>query len=274
MRKRTRKILISILIIGGLALLLYPNVQRIQSELHQTVAISRYEDGQLHYDEKMKQEEFQRAAIYNQRVAGKAVSDPFSSSPDSDPSDDYEEILNIDMGMMGTLEIPCINVNLPIYHGISQSVLRKGVGHLQQTAFPVGGEGNHTVLSAHRGLPEARLFSDLDKVEIGDEFYIHIFDEVLAYKVDQIKVVEPEKTEYLMPIAGEDHVTLLTCTPYGINSHRLLVRGVRTEYTPEVKEQIETRVVHTEWYAVFGIAGAVLVFIIIGICRKLRRRKR
>ena len=146
---------------------------------------------------------------------------------------------------MGRLEIPCISVDLPIYHGVEESVLRNGVGHLKETPFPIGGEGNHSVLSTHRGLPEARLFTDLDKMEIGDEFYIHILNDVLAYRVDQIKVITPDRTDYLKPVEGEDHVTLLTCTPYGINSHRLLVRGIRTEYNPEVKETVESQTAGT-----------------------------
>ena len=141
--------------------------------------------------------------------------------------------------MMGVLEIPCIEVELPIYHGIAEDVLQKGVGHISQTAFPVGGEGNHTVLSTHRGLPDARLFTDLDELEPGDAFYIRVLGNNLAYEVDQVEVVDPGDVSLLKPEEGKDYVTLLTCTPYGINSHRLLVRGSRVNYVPEVKAQIQ-----------------------------------
>jgi len=274
MRRIIRKLLIAVLIISGGGLLLYPAIQMAISERNQTVAVFQYEQGSVHYSQERKQEEFRKAEEYNKSLYTLVVKDPFSGEAES-ASDDYDEILNVDLGMMGTLEIPCISVNLPIYHGISEEVLRKGVGHLKQTPFPIGGEGRHTVLSAHRGLPESRLFTDLDKLEMGDQFYIHIFDEVLAYEVDQIKVVEPGSDKYLLPVEGEDHVTLLTCTPYGINSHRLLVRGIRTEYVPEEKEKIQDKTGHKEQYLPIVIAGAFLLLVILTFClrRKGKRRK-
>lgn len=272
MRSMFRKILIAVLLVSGLCLLLYPSVQMAISDRNQTTAVFRYEEGVLHYSEERKEEEFQKAREYNEGLYTVKVEDPFDSAKEAD-SDSYDEILNVDMGMMGTLEIPCISVNLPVYHGTSEEVLRKGVGHLKQTPFPIGGEGSHSILSAHRGLPESRLFTDLDKLELGDKFYIHIFDEVFAYEVDQIKVVEPGTSEYLLPIEGEDHVTLLTCTPYGINSHRLLVRGTRTEYVPEIKEEVQVKAVHKEWYMLAGI-GAVIVMILILFFLRYRKRKK
>lgn len=259
--------------ISGLALILYPSVQMIMSHMNQTVAVARYEDGILHYDEEMKRRELEKADEYNRSITGENIHDPFIPGSGVMLPDNYNEVLDIDLGMMGTLEIPCIDVNLPIYHGVSEDVLKRGVGHLKETAFPIGGEGNHTVLSTHRGLPEAKLFTDLDKMETGDEFYIHIFDEVLAYRVDQIKVVDPSDTTYLKPVKGEDYVTLLTCTPYGINSHRLLVRGIRTEYLPEVKEQTREKVGPTEWYAPI-ILLLVLIFLLAVHTYKRRKRKK
>lgn len=273
MRRRIRRIMIGILLFLGFALLLYPCVQMILSDMNQTIAVSKYEEGVVCYSEERKQEEFQKAEEYNKNLNIMTVSDPFARLKSEESWDAYNEILDVDMGMMGTLEIPCISVNLPIYHGISEEVLRKGVGHIKQTPFPIGGEGRHTILSAHRGLPESRLFSDLDKLEPGDEFYIHIFDEIFAYKVDQIKVVEPENGKYLVPIEGEDHVTLLTCTPYGINSHRLLVRGIRTEYVPEIKEGVQVKAVHKEWYMLTGI-GVVLFLIFISVFVQRRKHKK
>lgn len=142
---------------------------------------------------------------------------------------EYCQILNISDGIMGSIRIPVIQVELPIYHGVSDEVLAKGIGHMPQSAFPVGGEGNHTVLTGHTGLPGAALFTDLTKVREGDMFYLFVLGETLAYCVDQIKVVLPDEGEELAPVPGKDCCTLVTCTPYGINSHRLLVRGVREE---------------------------------------------
>ena len=139
-------------------------------------------------------------------------------------------------GRMGYLEIPSIEVYLPIYHGTSEGVLQSGIGHLGNTSLPIGGENTHAVLSGHTGLPNARLLTVLDKLQEGDQFYIHVLDEILAYEVDQIKVVEPDDISDIFIEEGEDYVTLVTCTPYGINSHRLLVRGTRVPYTEEKKE--------------------------------------
>ena len=157
-----------ILCIAGFGLMLYPNLQMVLSRFNETVAVSQYEEGALRYNAEEKAEEFRKAEEYNKSISGQDVQDPFLPGSGAVLPDNYEEILDVDMGMMGTLEIPCIDVVLPVYHGVSEEVLRKGVGHIQETAFPIGGEGTHAVLSTHRGLPEARLFTDLDKVEIGD----------------------------------------------------------------------------------------------------------
>lgn len=146
---------------------------------------------------------------------------------------EYEQILNISDGIMGYLKIPRIHVSLPIYHGTGEEILRKGVGHLPESAFPIGGKGNHTVLTGHTGLPSARLLTDLRDLEEGDCFYISILGDSLCYRVEKIQVVLPEKADSLIPVPGEDLCTLVTCTPYGINSHRLLVTGKRTEKAPE-----------------------------------------
>ncbi len=273
--KKSRIILIVFLVVSGLAMLFYPCLNMILSNRDQTVAVLQYEEGTLHYSEEAKKAEFEKAEEYNGSINGSDVKDPFIPGSGVVLPENYAEVLDVDLGMMGTLEIPCIDVNLPIYHGVSEEVLKKGVGHLKETAFPIGGEGNHTVLSAHRGLPEAKLFTDLDKMEIGDEFYIRIFDEVLAYRVDQIEVIEPSETSLLKPVKGKDYVTLLTCTPYGINSHRLLVRGIRTEYVPEVKEQVKEKTTHTEYYMPAAVAGAfLLAFLLQNRKRKNKRRNR
>lgn len=273
MKRWGRKILTVALILSGLGLLLYPNIQMLVSAMNQTVAVTKYEKELRQYDEERKQKELLRAEEYNRKLLNTSIQDPFGGGESPTVSENYEEILNVDMGMMGTLEIPCINVELPVYHGIGEEVLRKGAGHLPQTAFPIGGKGNHTVLSAHRGLPEARLFTDLDRIEEGDEFYIRILDETLAYRVDQIKVVEPGDTEDLQPVSGEDHVTLLTCTPYGINSHRLLVRGIRTAYEEEAKASAAKKIVYAEQYILAGAFLVILFGILIRLCRRRKKEE-
>ena len=186
--------------------------------------------------------------------------------------------------MMGYLSIPKINVELAIYHGTSDEVLQTGIGHIEGTKLPIGGESNHTVLAAHRGLPSARLFTDLDQLEEGDEFYIHILDETLAYQVDQIlPMVDKDDTEALSEALaiedGQDYVTLFTCTPYGVNTHRLLVRGTRVEYHEE--ETAETPVdtaknLLQDYYMFFLIGGVCvtgIVIVVIRICLNRKRKK-
>ncbi len=263
-----------LLIMGGVGLFVYPRLQMVLADRSQTIAIGNYEEGVSGYDEKWKERELEKARAYNNGLSEVAFPDPFGHGGSLETAGEYEEILNVDRGMMGVLEIPCIEVELPIYHGIAEDVLQKGVGHISQTAFPVGGEGNHTVLSTHRGLPDARLFTDLDELEPGDAFYIRVLGNNLAYEVDQVEVVDPGDVSLLKPEEGKDYVTLLTCTPYGINSHRLLVRGSRVNYVPEVKAQIQKKVVRTEKYTVFGIGAAAILTVAAGVAGRIRKRKR
>lgn len=263
-----------LLIVGGVGLFVYPRLQMVLADRSQTIAIGNYEEGVSGYDEKWKEGELEKARSYNNSLSEVAFPDPFGHGGSLETAGDYEEILNVDRGMMGVLEIPCIEVELPIYHGIAEEVLQKGVGHISQTAFPVGGEGNHTVLSTHRGLPDARLFTDLDELEPGDAFYIRVLGNNLAYEVDQVEVVDPGDVSLLKPEEGKDYVTLLTCTPYGINSHRLLVRGSRVNYVPEVKAQIQKKVVRTEKYTVFGIGAAAILVVAAGVAGRIQKRKR
>ena len=263
-----------LLIVGGAGLFVYPRLQMVLADRSQTIAIGNYEEGVSGYDEKWKERELEKARAYNNGLSEVAFPDPFGHGGSLETAGEYEEILNVDRGMMGVLEIPCIEVELPIYHGIAEDVLQKGVGHISQTAFPVGGEGNHTVLSTHRGLPDARLFTDLDELEPGDAFYIRVLGNNLAYEVDQVEVVDPGDVSLLKPEEGKDYVTLLTCTPYGINSHRLLVRGSRVNYVPEVKAQIQKKVVRTEKYTVFGIGASAILTVAAGAAGRIRKRKR
>lgn len=239
------KILTGILFLLGVVILLYPTVSDYVNGLSQAEIVENYNDEVTRMEQAKLEQEIQRARDYNDNLARTIVIDPFTESMNEQLSADYTNILNVN-GQMGVISIPQINVELPIYHGTGPEVLQKGVGHLQNTSFPVGGEGTHAVLSGHRGLPEARLFSDLDEMEIGDQFYIKILNQTLAYKVDQIQVVEPHQTQALQPVEGEDYVTLVTCTPYAVNTHRLLVRGKRTPFTSAAEEELASHAESTK----------------------------
>ena len=196
--------------------------------------IQSYESNLEDADSGLMDEEWEKARRYNENLAGDPVHDPFVPGSGYALPGNYLDVLNLSGdGVMGYIEIPRISVRLPIFHGSDDEVLQKGAGHIEQTFLPVGGEGSHAVITGHRGLPSAELFTRLDELEQGDLFYIHVLDEVLAYEVDQITVVLPTELENIRAVEGEDLVTLVTCTPYAVNTHRLLVRGRRTEYVPQ-----------------------------------------
>lgn len=223
--------LILLLFLGGLGVLLYPTVSNMINERNQSKVITRYEESIDLMAEEERAAALQAAHDYNANLHSLVAQ---QDSESIEASALYNETLNIGgSGVMGSLSIDKIRVNLPIYHGTSEEVLQVAVGHLPATSLPVGGESTHAVLSAHTGLPSAKLFTDLDQLEEGDVFTITVLNEMLVYEVDQILVVEPEDTAELRAVEGEDYVTLVTCTPYGINSHRLLVRGTRIFLTEE-----------------------------------------
>lgn len=239
MKKKTiTTIIIILFFLVGLSLLLYPFVANQWNNYRQSRLISSYDsavfqmesEGSIDYEA-----EWARANAYNEALLPSILPDSFAVAEASDePDEEYMACLNIAGDeMMGTVEIPKIDIELPIYHTTDEEVLEKAAGHLEGSSLPVGGESTHAVISAHRGLPSASLFTDLDQLEEGDHFLLHILDETLAYEVDKISVVEPEETQDLAVEEGEDLVTLLTCTPYGVNSHRLLVRGHRVPYEAE-----------------------------------------
>lgn len=215
------------LLVAGVCILLYPGVSNKINQCLGSYAIQSLKKELQNTDSEALELERQRAEHYNEQI----LVDPKEIS-----ENEYLEILNFADGMMGYIQIPDIGVDLPIYHGVSEEVLSKGVGHLPGSAIPIGGSGNHAVLTGHTGLPSAELFTHLSELTEGDIFHISVLDEVLTYRIDQIKVVLPGETGDLMPEPGEDLCTLVTCTPYGINSHRLLVRGSR-EHTQTNSEQ-------------------------------------
>ncbi len=210
----------------GLSLLLYPTVSDYVNSLHRSKAVVQYSQTVATLDTEVYESLLQRAKDYNQRLAQKK--NPYIMSKRD--LEEYNSLLNLSGdGIMGYVEIPSIDVKLPVYHGTEESVLQTAVGHVEWTGLPVGGIGTHSVISGHRGLPSAKLFTNLDRVSVGDTFVLRILEEVLTYEVDQILIVLPEDVEALDIDPEKDYCTLVTCTPYGVNSHRMLVRGHRIE---------------------------------------------
>ena len=283
-----------ILIISGCLVLLigfglcsYPFVSNYLMSLNHATEIAQQEAAVEELDNSAIEKAFKDAATYNSHLLGAVVlRDPFD--PDFLPETDlvYEQLLNINNNsIMGSVEIPKIKVRIPIFHGTSAETLQKGVGHLTNTSLPIGGRSSHAVLTGHTGLSNATFFTDLDKLEIGDVFFVKVLNQTLAYEVDQIKVVLPSVTRDLLITDGEDYVTLLTCTPYGINSHRLLVRGTRVPYEEEEIEEIKESIkpVESTWMAEYkralmlgGIALAVVItaFVIIRVFYFKRKKKK
>ena len=227
-----------LMIIVGLSFILYPIISNQINKNHYQKVINTY---QQEINDKTAVENDQlliEARAYNSSLSSTRIVDAFEN-PNQTNSTEYLSILNVnDNGMMAYISIPKIDVRIPIYHGTSSDVLQKGVGHLEGSSLPVGGNSTHAILSAHRGLPSSRLFTDLDQLKKGDIFYIYVMDEILAYRVDQVLVSEPSEIEALKIVDGKDYVTLVTCTPYAVNTHRLLVRGERIEYNKQVQKQI------------------------------------
>lgn len=241
-RKMTIKDIIRLLVlVVAFAVLLYPTVSSYVNEKNSSKVVSNYDAESVRLSHVEKEKMLEDARAYNKEMLSNIdLIDPFSQGEKSLDAR-YESLLNIDgSGMMGYIRIPKIKVEIPIYHGTSESVLQAGVGHFWGTSLPVGGESTHTVLTGHRGLPTKTLFTNMDKLVKGDVFYIKVLDETLAYKVDQILTVLPEETEALSIVPGKDYATLVTCTPYAINTHRLLVRGHRIPYEEAVKIEKNT----------------------------------
>lgn len=231
MKNKTNLLLIFILI-AGLSLLLYPSFSNYWNSFTQSQVIVDYTQQIKDLDSEKYDRIISEATEYNRTLVSR--SNHFLLSDEQKA--EYDELLDISgVGIMGYIEIPSINCTLPVYHGTSDAVLQIAVGHLDWTSLPVGGESTHCVLSGHRGLPSAKLFTDLDKVTVGDTFVLRILDEVLTYEVDQILIVEPHETDELLIVDGKDYCTLVTCTPYAINTHRILVRGERIENAAEAK---------------------------------------
>ena len=234
-----RIIAVILILMLGLSVISYPSLSNYLAELNGSRVLQDYDQAVLDKEPTGLQAEWDAAETYNQNLTGSPVRDPFVEGSGMAMSEDYASVLNVD-GLMGYLEVPKISLSLPIYHGTSEEVLKKGIGHLEGSTLPIGGASRHAVLTGHSGLVQAKLFTDLTRLQVGDLFYAHLLGQTLGYQVDKIKVVEPNDTGDLMRVQGEDYCTLLTCTPYGVNSHRLLVRGTRVDYLPEVHEAIQS----------------------------------
>lgn len=256
----------------GLSLLLYPTVSDYWNSLHQTRAIARYTKQVDELNADVYEQLWQDAQNYNQTLLNRANRYKMTEAERAE----YESLLNVSgNGIIGYIQIEKINCTLPVYHGTAESALQIAVGHIEGTSLPVGGESTHCVISGHRGLPRAKLFTDLDKMEEGDTFTLHILNETLTYEVDQIRVVEPNEMENLDIEEGKDYCTLVTCTPYGINTHRLLVRGHRTENRRHMSaDRITSDAMALETTTLLPLLVVpIVIILLLWLLMKTRRRK-
>lgn len=284
MKRKIFNILFALMFLIGFGILVYPTVSDQWNTYRQSKLISNYESTVEEMTEVDFTEEWEKAKAFDATlIQNNLYGDVFGEDNGELENTEYWKVLNVAKdGVMGYLSIPKINVKNAIYHGTGDKVLQTGIGHLNGTKLPIGGESTHSVLAAHRGLPTARLFTDVDQLRKGDMFYIHVLDEVLAYQVDQIlDMVDKDDHEALANALqieeGKDQVTLFTCTPYGVNSHRLLVRGTRVPYSGE--EEVETSVAETmlksvqNYYMIYLILGLSITFLIILFMRFLFKKK-
>ena len=281
--RKILNVVFALMFLGGFLLLAYPTISDQWNTYRQSRLISSYEEvvsekteaGAIDYEA-----EWLKAQQYNDELMPMILPDSFAIAEAEGEDEEYMAALNLaGDGIMGTVEIPKIGITLPIYHTTEEEVLERAAGHLEGSSLPIGGENTHAVISAHRGLPSAALFTDLDQLEAGDHFLIHVLDETLCYEVDQILTVEPDDTSALQVEDGEDLVTLLTCTPYGVNSHRLLVRGHRVPYEETVVAEEETPLaavsLHTNYLLwVFVGLGVTALFILALFLFDRRARKK
>ena len=284
MKRKIFNILFALMFLIGFGILVYPTVSDQWNTYRQSKLISNYESTVEEMTEVDFTEKWEKAKAFDATlIQNNLYGDVFGEDNGELENTEYWKVLNVaNDGVMGYLSIPKINVKNAIYHGTGDKVLQTGIGHLNGTKLPIGGESTHSVLAAHRGLPTARLFTDVDQLRKGDMFYIHVLDEILAYQVDQIlDMVDKDDHEALANAlqieAGKDQVTLFTCTPYGVNSHRLLVRGTRVPYSGE--EEVETSVAETmlksvqNYYMIYLILGLSITFLIILFMRFLFKKK-
>jgi sortase A len=252
-------ILFTLIFVIGLGLLFYPTFSNYYNQLHATKAIEQYSQNLAVLSASKLESAYEQAKEYNASL----LENTSRFHPTEKESEVYNSLLDASGSMMGILTIEKIGVSLPIYHGTSEKVLSNGIGHVEGTSLPIGGKGTHAVLSGHRGLPSAKLFTDLDLLEIGDTFSISVLNETLVYEVDQIEIVEPEQVEELAINPEKDYVTLVTCTPYGVNTHRLLIRGHRIEDLQELNISGDALQYEPRLVAPLFAVPMVIVFVIV-----------
>lgn len=272
MKKNRSNIILILIFLVGLSVMLYPTVSDYINQKNQSRAVASYSEEVENLSDVDYQAYFDAADDYNRRLA---------ETPDAfyrpEEVSGYTDTLDVSgTGIMGYITISKIGVELPVYHGTSDGVLQVAAGHLEGSSLPVGGAGTHAVISAHRGLPSAKLFTNLDELEVGDTFTITVLDRVLTYEVDQISIVLPTETDLLQPVEGKDYVTLMTCTPYGINTHRLLVRGHRVETPDQYKHiRVTAEALKIEPIIVAPVmALPMLLILLIGMLLSTRKRKK
>ena len=273
-KNRITAILLVAVLLAGLSLLLYPLVSNYWNSIHQSQAIAAYMDDVSELDDSTYDALWEEAQGYNASL----LENENRFFPDEEERQQYEQLLSIsDDGIIGYIEIPSIDVTLPIYHGTSEEILQVAIGHIEGSSLPVGGLSTHCVISGHRGLPSSRLFTDIDRLSEGDIFTLLVLDEALTYEVDQIRIVEPDDISLLEIKEGEDLCTLVTCTPYGVNSHRLLVRGHRVENqeaTGFLRITADAMMIDSRFVAPILAAPILLGIILFMVLRPLKRKKR
>ena len=284
MKRFTLSLLIIFLFLAGASTVIYPMASNLFYEKNQSHVLEEYDETMEQLAQEELDRERQAAQEYNRSLLESEafLTDPFDPELVMDPTvEPYASLLNlVGNGIMGYVEIPKISVNLPIYHGTTAQVLEQGIGHLQNTSLPVGGESTHSVLTGHTGLAGKRLFTDLSQLEEGNLFYLHVLGETLAYQVEAIYIVEPDQTEHLVVETGRDLVTLVTCHPYGINTHRLLVQGTRIPYEVALAQQVqedvpqETSVWEQEYYKAILICLAIYIPLTVTVVLLVSRRRK
>jgi len=267
---RITNFILTLFLLAGLGVMLYPTASDWWNSRHASQAIANYVEAVSSIDQEEKEALLEAARAYNDSLAS-GVNFKLSDEQYAE----YESLLDLTgTGIMGYIQIPAINVNLPVYHGTEESVLQVAVGHIAGSSLPVGGEKAHSVLSGHRGLPSAKLFTDLDKIKEGDIFTISILEEIFTYEVDQIRIVLPEETDELAIVPGKDYCTLVTCTPYGINTHRMLVRGRRIENIDNTVLVINAEAQKLPSYYVMPAVGIPLLFLVLVVMLVTSGRRR
>ena len=273
-KNRITAILLVAVLLAGLSLLLYPLVSNYWNSIHQSQAIAAYMDDVSELDDSTYDSLWEEAQDYNASL----LEDENRFFSNEEERQQYEQLLSIsDGGIIGYIEIPSIDVTLPIYHGTSDEILQVAIGHIEGSSLPVGGPSTHCVISGHRGLPSSRLFTDIDQLSQGDIFTMLVLDETLTYEVDQIRIVEPDDISLLTIEKGEDLCTLVTCTPYGVNSHRLLVRGHRVENqeaTGFLRITADAMMIDSHFVSPVLASPILLVIVLFMVLRPLKRKKR